>query len=80
MASKPDLSEFLQANGGKPRSCGVAQLIESLDGDRAAALVAALDSSHIQHAAIGKVLKSWGFDAPTDFTIGRHRRGQCCCG
>lgn len=77
----PDLSEFTAANSGATAQCSVKAVLASLDADRAARLIAALDAPPhvIQHMAIERTLAKWNVRLLAA-TIARHRAGSCTCG
>ncbi|MGW0939084.1 hypothetical protein [Streptomyces sp. NPDC002666] len=70
-----DVTDASAHKGG----CGVGKLLTEL-GDQGAQIGAALDRPEITHQAIAAALKRRiGADAPSAFTVGRHRRGLCKC-
>lgn len=77
-STSDDLAEFWAAQTRPGARCPIPLLIDSLPPERAASLTKALEQRQIQHAAIVKVLETWGVDVTPD-TIGRHRRRICKC-
>lgn len=76
---EPDLSEFLsEQTGYRGPTCTVAAILAQLDPQKAASLEAALASSLIQHTAIAKTLKKWGYTLDPS-GVSRHRHGGCRC-
>lgn len=59
-------------------ACAVATVLGSLEVDDAEDLRKAL-AGHYTGSAIGRALRDRGY-AVSDYTINRHRRGDCTCG
>lgn len=73
-----DLSEFeALSNKSAQKQCLWSQIIADLDDERAAKVAAAVASPAIEHTAIAKVMRGWGFDAVKPGWIARHRNGDC---
>lgn len=69
-----DLSEFEANNARQGASCAWSQM--DLSDEQRSRLQAAMTTPHIQHAAIARVLKAWGFTVNAD-AVARHRKGEC---
>lgn len=62
------------------RGCGVSKLLDELSPEDADKVREVLDDNTVSHNAIEAALRRrLGGNAPTSFTIGRHRRKQCTC-
>ena len=76
------LEEFYAEQGQSGPKCSVGRLLRRLPPDQAARLVKALDTpkEDLQTTAIMRVLAKWEIiRPPNDFSINRHRRGDCNC-
>jgi len=80
MTDTPDLSEFYSAVRRVGPICTIRKLLGRLPPDRAASLQAALAAPRddIPHTAVSAVVKGWG-ESLSEFTVSRHRMGQCSC-
>lgn len=68
-------------NRGPGPKCQVHKLLASLDADGAAEVQRVLDNKDVTTAGISRALRSrLGNKAPSMFSIGNHRRGNCRCG
>ena len=77
----PDLSAFdaIAQTSGPRSDCSVRLAIEELPPERSEALAAALSEKKYTHAVIARTLASWGLKVG-QYTIARHRKGECHCG
>lgn len=70
--------EIRQQTHSKGPKCSVRLLVDSLESEDAADLVAALDDHAVMSSHIAKALKARGHSM-SDHTISRHRRKVCSC-
>jgi hypothetical protein len=70
-----DLTEF---ETQRDSTCVIGRSLESLDDADREKLLAALKAGHIQHRSIARWLRGRGLEG-SENTVGRHRRGECCC-
>lgn len=72
------LEEIRGISTKKGPQCSVQAILTSIDGEKKAAMVAALGDSSIDSSAISKWLLKNGHDAKPH-TLARHRRRECRC-
>jgi hypothetical protein len=73
-------AEALKQSGARVGKCGVAMLLAGLSEDAQLKISSALGNPRLSNSAIAAVLrKRVGDAAPRQFTVARHRRGDCSC-
>lgn len=74
-------SDVKSRTGGQGRRCHIARLADTLEPSAVAALDRALANKDLSASAIEKVLvRNVGRElAPSQWSIGNHRRGACRC-
>lgn len=82
MADFMSFADEVRNNSGTNgrRSCGVSDLLQSLPGDDADKVQEVLMDRAVSAQALHDALKRrLGSDAPSQYTIQRHRRRSCFC-
>lgn len=73
-------AEVKAASGAyKRRGCSVGLMLEGLNPGDAAKVAKVLADKTLSAMAITAALKSRLPDAPSSYTVKRHRKGECCC-
>lgn len=73
-------TEVAQHSGPRSGKCGIAVLLSGLSPEARQLVVVALGNQRLSNSAISTVLrKRVGDSAPRQFTVARHRRGDCSC-
>ncbi len=70
--------EQLSLNHRVP-TCGVQRFLDELNWENRLQVEAALNRRDITATGLEKALRKRVPNAPSSYTIGRHRRGACCC-
>lgn len=70
--------EAVANSGSKAPGCTFGTFINSLSGEDADEVIAALNNKAVTNSAIGRGIRLRGV-VMSDFTVGRHRRGSCSC-
>ncbi len=80
MSKFEGFADEVKADSGHRGGCAMGELLNSLSDSDRSHVQAALDDRRLSTRAIADALrKRIGEDAPSNFTIGHHRRRACAC-
>ena len=75
-----DLEAEAKALTGPTGKCGIRLMLIGLDDDARDKVEALIANHNFSNSAVSAVLrKRVGDSAPRQFTVARHRRGDCSC-